>query len=173
MHPTSLSKTVAIAAVSIALAAPATASGAERWHHRTHAAGRAAAGHPLTIGGRPRGLYRVGNAIVAPGGFGAHGFGYPEATPEERREALNASIRARSSGLYAYYGAGGVGGYANPYYGNSFNRYTGYNGLPGQLAFGPGFANRHITGHDPFEDEDPGPPSPADLGYRPGDPGAE
>ena len=149
----------------------ASAETVHRHHPRTAQDDR-----PLTIGGqhRPRGIYRVGNDIIAPGGFSAHGYGYPVASPDDRREAYNASIRARASGPYGY-GADGIGGlgfeddpetgYDNPYYGNSFNRYVGYDGLPTQLAFGPGFANRHITGHDPIDDDPTPPPTPAELGF--------
>lgn len=129
---------------------------------------------PLSINGRRgRGLYRSGNDIVAPGGFGAHGYGYPAATPEERREASNAHLRETASGPYGY-GADGLGGTGfgddreigggNPFWGNGFNRYVGYNGVPTDLAFGPGFANRHLAEHDPEEDDTPG-PTPGALGY--------
>ena len=33
----------------------------------------------------------------------------------------------------------------SPFYGNSYNRYVGYTGVPAAEAFGPAFANRHIT----------------------------
>ena len=148
------------------------ASASARHHHRHRASTRA--GHSLTIGGRPRGIYRVGNTIVAPGGFGAHGYGYPVASPEERREAENQSIRARSGGVYGYgvdgigglgYDADGETGYDNPSYGNAFNRYIGYDGVPSQLAFGPAYADRHIAGHEPVGDDIGPGPSPGELGY--------
>lgn len=130
---------------------------------------------PLTINGRRgHGIYRSGNDIIAPGGFSAHGYGYPAATPDDRREALNARIRANASGPYGY-GVGGFGGTgfggdretgdSNPYWGNGFNGYVGYNGVPTDLAFGPGFANRRLAEHDPEDDDDAPGPTPEALGY--------
>jgi hypothetical protein len=168
-----LSRAGALAGAFIAVVGLSAGASAEPRHHRRHGAGTVA-GHPLTIGGRPRGIYRAGNTIVAPGGFGAYGYGYPVATPEERRQAENDAIRARSGGLYGYgvdgigglgYDADGETGYDNPYYGNAFNRYVGYDGVPSQLSFGPAYANRHIAGHDPLDDQIGPGPSPAELGY--------
>ena len=148
----------------------------EPWH-RVHHRSIAAASErdrPLTIGGHPRGIYRRGNEIVAPGGFSAHGYGYPVATADELRALRNADVRRRTAGVYGYGvdGLGGSGfedngetGYSNPYYGNGFNRYVGYNGVPTTLAFGPAFANRYITDHEPGDDEEADVPSPARLGY--------
>ena len=163
----------ALAALTAALL-PATASAGEPHPRHHHPALYASAGstHSLTIGGRHRGIYRVGSTIVAPGGFGAYGYGYPVATPEEREEARNEALRVGSTGLYGY-GFDGVGapgsadaGYDNPYYGNTFNGGIGYGGLPSSLAFGPGFANRYQTDREPDDTPSPGPPSPGELGYQ-------
>ncbi len=120
-------------------------------------------GRPLTIGGR-RGpsaggivVRDGGNEIYAPGGFSAHGYGWgPPGSDQAQRAARNASVTYRSANSYlglngigAYgFGDRGESGYNNPYYGNSYNRYVGYNGTPADLAFGPAFANRHITADD-------------------------
>lgn len=97
------------------------------------------------------------NEIYAPGGFSAHGYGYG-------RQAQNADVRYRTSGVYGYGldGVGGIGfgdglvtGYNNPYYGNSFSRYIGYNGVPTDIAFGPAFGNRYIADHEPEFADDP------------------
>ena len=122
-----------------------------------------------------------GNEIVAWGGFSANGYGYGGRIGSEaaRREARNEAVRLRTSGVYGY-GFDGLGGtfddgelnngpgfgYNNPNYGNAFSSYVGYNGLPSNLAFGPGFANRHITDSDDFDsDADIPSPAPAELGY--------
>ena len=117
-------------------------------------------GRPLTIGGRRAagpGAIVVsdnGNEIYAPGGFSAHGYGWGAPGSEQaERAARNASVTSRSAngdlglnGIGAYgFGDRGESGYNNPFYGNSYNRYVGYNGTPADLAFGPAFANRHIT----------------------------
>lgn len=133
------------------------------------------AGHrALTITARPaRGLYVRGTDTLAIGGFGANGYGTRVATPEERREAQNAGLRQAATGFYGD-GADGLGGAGfgdretgdrNPYWGQVSNRYVGFDGTPTILAFGPGFANRHATEHDPEDDEEPG-PTPADLGFE-------
>ena len=128
---------------------------------------------PLTIGrhagivtrGRHAGLIVRRNEVYAPGGFGAHGYGYGRPNSEAAvRAAQNADVRYRTGGLYAYGldGEGGIGfgdgletGYNNPYYGNSFNRYVGYNGVPTDIAFGPAFGNRYIADHEPEFASDP------------------
>lgn len=134
----------------------------------------AAGDRPLTIRGKRRhGIYRDGNTVVAVGGFSANGYGYPAASPAQRREADNARIRANATGLYGY-GVDGLGstfldnreeGYNNPFWGNASNTYVGYNGVPTALAFGPGFANRYAAEHDPEDDDVPG-PTPGELGFR-------
>lgn len=158
------------------LAAGQTVAAAPAKHRHGHAVVADAGGdRPLTIGGRRgRGLIRSGKDIIAPGGFSAHGYGYPVATADDRRQALNARIRASASGPYGYdvYGLGGTGfgndreSGGNPYWGNGFNSYVGYNGVPTALAFGPGFANRYLAEHDPEDDDDAPGPAPGDLGYR-------
>ena len=148
---------------------------------------RAVAGYrPLDIGRRAgfvtrgphAGLIVRRNEIYAPGGFSAHGYGYGRPNSEAAiRAAQNADVRYRTSGLYGYGldGVGGIGfgdgletGYNNPYYGNSFSRYTGYNGLPTDIAFGPAFGNRYIADHEPeFADDPDRQPlfsSPEDIG---------
>lgn len=144
---------------------------------------------PLTITrhtGQARGTgveYRNGGTeVIAWGGFSANGYGYGNHLGAEaaRREARNEAVRLRTGGVYGY-GFDGLGGtfddgdlnnapggfgYNNPNYGNSFNGYTGYGGVPTNLAFGPSFANRHITDSDDFEgDADIPSPSPSELGY--------
>ncbi len=166
------------ALVASTLVMGSSLASAQSLHRSKHIPVRATEDRPLTITGRRHaGIYRSGNDIIAPGGFSAHGYGYPAATPDERREALNARIRANASGPYGYGvdGLGGLGfeddpetGYNNPFYGNAYNSYVGYNGVPTDLAFGPGYANRHIADHDPTDDDDDAPaPSPASLGYSP------
>ena len=139
--------------------------------HRPERIVDASGDRPLTIA-RPRrhGIVRTGNDIVAPGGFSAHGYGYPAASADDRRAAVNARIRASASGPYGY-GIGGTGfggdrdgGDSNPFWGNGFSGYVGYNGVPTDLAFGPGFANRHLAEPDPDDEDEPG-PTPGDLGY--------
>lgn len=164
-------------ALSLSVAGPVMA--ASSWKHRHGPSARVLADtgndRVLTIGGRRgRGLIRQGDDIIAPGGFSAHGYGYPAATADDRREALNARIRASASGPYGY-GVDGLGagiggdevtGTSNPFWGNGSNGYVGYNGVPTDLAFGPGYANRHLADHDPDEDDDDGPgPAPGELGY--------
>lgn len=140
-------------------------------HARAMSAGRDY--RPLTIG-RPAGIVTRGahaglivrrNEIYAPGGFSAHGYGYGRPNSEAAvREAQNADVRYRTGGVYGYGldGVGGIGfgdgletGYNNPYYGNSFSRYIGYNGVPTDIAFGPAFANRYIADHEPEFADDP------------------
>lgn len=114
-----------------------------------------------------------GNEIIAWGGFSANGYGYGRLGPRAaRREAENEAVRARTAGLYGYGfdGLGGTGfdddlrsGFDNPFYGNAYNGYVGYNGVPTAFAFGPAFANRHITDSD--DDEDIPGPTPGELGY--------
>ena len=161
--PRRAARLASVAAVSVVAALPAGT--------QTYAA---PAERSLTIGGhRHGGVYRQGASVVARGGFSANGYGDPVATPQERREADNARLRARSSGLYGY-GVDGLGstfldnretGYDNPFYGNAYTTYVGYNGLPTALAFGPGFANRYAAEHDPADDDEPAGPSPSDLGF--------
>ena len=115
------------------------------------------------------------------GGFSANGYGLGNHIGREaaRREARNEAVRLRTGGVYGY-GFDGLGGtfddgdlnngpglgYNNPNYGNAFSSYTGYGGVPTNLAFGPAFANRHITDSDDFAgDADVPPPSPSELGY--------
>ena len=149
--------------------------------HR-HLAAVEAGDRPLTIG-RPRvgPIIRRGNTIIAPGGFSAHGYGYGLPGSDVARRALqNADVRARTDGVFGYgldglggtevFGDAGESGYNNPYWGNAFSQYTGYNGVPTALAFGPAFANRYIADHEPELDgaqEAPW-PSPGDLGYATG-----
>jgi hypothetical protein len=173
-----LSKSLTWAALAVALAGGASAPAfaqARRGHDR-----------PLTIsrhaGAAHRGTgieYRDGGReVVAWGGFSANGYG-PRAMGSEaaRREARNESVRLRTDGVYGY-GFDGLGGtfddgelnnspgfgYNNPNYGNAFNGYTGYGGVPTALAFGPAFANRHITDSDDDDVDVPG-PTPGELGY--------
>lgn len=128
---------------------------------------------PLTIGrnavtvtrGPHAGLIVSRNEVYAPGGFSAHGYGYGRLSREAAlRAAQNADVRYRTEGVYGYGldGIGGIGfgdglesGYNNPSYGNSFNRYIGYNGVPTDLAFGPAFGNRYIADHEPEFADDP------------------
>lgn len=162
------------AALAVAVPAAAEAGGTK---HRHRAAREAE--HPLTIGGRHRGYGPIvvrggGREIYAPGGFSAHGFGYgPPGSEMAERAARNAEVRYRTGGVYGYGldGVGGIGfgdglesGYNNPYYGNSYNRYVGYNGVPTDLAFGPAFADRHIAADD---DDAPASLGPQELGYEP------
>ena len=66
------------------------------------------------------------------------------------------------------FGDGINGGYNNPNYGNAYSSNVGYNGVPTNLAFGPGFASRHITDSDDFDnDADLPGPTPGELGYNP------
>ena len=120
-----------------------------------------------------------GNEIVAWGGFAANGYGPPRmGAAAAQRAARNESVRERTAGVFGYGfdGLGGTGfdedrrsGYDNPSYGNGYNTYVGYNGVPTIMAFGPGFANRHITDSDDDDDDVPG-PTPGELGYTaPGD----
>lgn len=165
-------------AVALSLATVQNVSAEVGRHHREKATTKVAegaGGRPLTIGGRRgRGLVRRGDDIIAPGGFSAHGYGYPVATADDRREAANARIRASASGPYGsgFDGLGGTDvdgevGSSNPFWGNGFSSYVGYNGVPTDLAFGPGFANRHLADHDPADDDDDASgPEPGDLGYR-------
>lgn len=169
---------IGAAVVSSLCAAGGAVSAASAKHHQGHVgavAADAGGDRSLTIGGRRgRGLIRSGNDIIAPGGFSAHGYGYPVATANDRRQALNARIRASASGLYGS-GVDGLGGTTfgndresggNPYWGNGFNGHVGYNGVPTDLAFGPGFANRHLAEHDPDDDDNAPGPAPDDLGYQ-------
>ena len=115
-----------------------------------------------------------GNEIVAWGGFSGNGYGYGRmGSAAARREARNEAVRLKTDGLYGYGfdGLGGTGfdedlrsGYDNPTYGNAYNSYVGYNGVPTTLAFGPGFASRHITDSDDEDLDVPG-PTPGELGY--------
>ncbi len=166
----------------IVLAALAGAAGSPAFAqpHRVHE-------RPLTITrhtGQARGTgieYRDGGReIIAWGGFSANGFGAGRVGSEAaRREARNEAVRLRTGGVYGY-GFDGLGGtfddgelnngpgfgYNNPNYGNAYSSYVGYGGVPTALAFGPGFASRHITDSDDFDsDEDIPAPSPAELGY--------
>lgn len=159
------------AVASLLLMAGGTAAFAQSAHHRER---------PLTITrhtGVSRGSgieYRdQGREIIAWGGFSANGYGQPRLGAEAaRREARNEAVRARTDGIYGYGtdGLGGTGfdedlrsGYNNPAYGNAYNTYVGYGGVPTHLAFGPGFASRHITDNDD-DDDIPG-PTPGELGY--------
>ena len=153
-----LSFAVAAIVCSLALSVPAVA----HQRHRHHGTGDKRA---LTIGGH-RGVYRDGDRIVAPGGFSAQGYGYPVASPEDVRQARDAALRADGLGFGGPDVAVGLEpGFGNPYYGNGFNRYVGYGGVPSDLAFGPAFANRHRSGLDPLYDGPIAGPSPGDLGY--------
>jgi hypothetical protein len=145
--------------------------------HRKVAQSDAYAGdRPLTINPRRRHYFgplgqgnngpvvQIGpNEIYAPGGFKLPGRPLTFAERQEfRKEARNAFIREATSGIYGYGldGLGGTGfstlnsGYNNPSYGNSFNRYIGYNGVPSNFAFGPSYAFRYVTDHDPEDDDD-------------------
>lgn len=144
---------------------------------------------PLTItrhAGTHRGTgieYRDGgNEVIAWGGFSANGYGLGNHIGREaaRREARNEAVRLRTDGVYGY-GFDGLGGtfdngdlndapggfgYNNPNYGNAYNGYVGFGGVPTALAFGPAFANRHITDSDDFDsDADVPGPTPRELGY--------
>ncbi|WP_131117528.1 hypothetical protein [Lichenihabitans psoromatis] len=116
------------------------------------------------------------NEIYAPGGFKLPGrpLNFQE-RQEVRKEARNQFIRRATSGIYGYGidGLGGFGfdndsevGYDNPNYGGSFNTYTGYNGVPSNLAFGPSYAFRYVTDHDPEDDD-------TERGHPPAAPGSE
>ena len=123
-----------------------------------------------------------GNEVVAWGGFSANGYGLGNhvGTEAARREARNEAVRLRTDGIYGY-GFDGLGGtfdngdlsnapggfgYNNPNYGNAYNGYTGFGGVPTALAFGPAFANRHITDSDDLSNDSdiPG-PMPREMGY--------
>lgn len=154
-------------------------------HARHHIAKADAASYrPLTVGGHRRygAIYQQGNTIIAPGGFSAHGYGYGVPGSEQENRAMrNADVRNRTDGVYGYgfdglggtqlFGDRGESGYNNPNWGNAFNSYVGYNGVPTALAFGPGYASRYITDHEPDDDDDAKPdvswPSPGDLGFAP------
>ena len=162
--------TVAFAALAAASCLPASAQ--DRTRHRDR---------PLTItrhtGPRGHGIeYRdSGNEVIAWGGFSANGYGYPRLGAEAaRREARNESVRARTDGIYGY-GVDGLGGtfsddlhegYNNPFYGNAYSSNVGYGGVPTSLAFGPGFASRHITDSEDDDDDDVPGPTPRELGYN-------
>lgn len=169
------------ATVVLALAALPLAPGARaQTQHHARRDGAAADGYrPLDVGGRHHYgpiIYRK-NEIIAPGGFSAHGYGPGPDSEEARRADRNADVRARTGGVYGY-GLDGLGGtqvfgdreesgYNNPNWGNAFSSYVGYNGTPTALAFGPGFANRYITDHEPgVDDEEDAVPSPQELGYH-------
>ena len=137
---------------------------------------------PLTIKRHPGGQAKTGievrnngNEVIAWGGFSGNGYGYGRlGAAAARREASNEAVRLRTGGVYGYGfdGLGGTGtdddlrsgGYNNPSYGNAYNSYVGYNGVPTALAFGPGFANRHITDSDDADLDLPG-PTPGEIGY--------
>ena len=115
-----------------------------------------------------------GSEIIAWGGFSSNGYGYGRMGREAaNRAARNELVRERTAGLYGYGfdGLGGTGfdddrnsGFNNPSYGNAYNSYVGYNGVPTAFAFGPAFANRHITDSDDDASDIPG-PTPGELGY--------
>lgn len=122
-----------------------------------------------------------GNEVVAWGGFSANGYGLGTHGDGEaaRRAARNEAVRLRTGGVYGY-GFDGLGGtfdngdlnsgpgvgYNNPNYGNAYSSYVGYGGVPSNLAFGPGYASRHITDSDDFDsDADVRGPSPSELGF--------
>jgi hypothetical protein len=174
----STSKTItrlALAAALIGSAAAPTWAQSRRVHERALTITRHAGAH------RGTGIeYRDGGReVVAWGGFSANGYG-PRAMGSEaaRREARNESVRLRTDGVYGY-GFDGLGGtfdngelsnapgfgYNNPNYGNAYNGYTGYGGVPTALAFGPAFANRHITDSEDDDDVDVPGPTPGELGY--------
>ena len=171
-------KTTAALAITLVLAgAGGSIAQTQSAYHRRHAAVVADAGdRPLTIGRAHHGhglIYRGNNEIYAPGGFEAQGYGRMYTSPEARHEAQMADLRSRTNGLYGYgfdgVGGNGIGddseiGYDNSNYGAPFSVYEGYNGVPTNLAFGPGFANRRIADQEP---EDRPAPSPARLGYVP------
>ena len=182
---TNRSKGFTVAGAVVAIVATAPVAGAtvkDRADARRHVASAQSGYRPLTIG-RPQvgPIVRRGNAIIAPGGFSAHGYGYGlPGSDIARRAAQNADVRARTSGVFGYgldglggteiFGDAGETGYSNPYWGNAFNQYTGYNGVPTALAFGPAFASRYIADHEPDLDDaqDASWPSPRDLGYAAG-----
>lgn len=171
MTPRFVRGTAALITVLSLAATASVASAQERTRHRDR---------PLTITKHavPRTGVEVrdgGNEIVAWGGFGANGYGYGRLGPAEaRRAARNEAVRLRTAGIYGYGfdGVGGTGfnedlrggGYNNPTYGGAYNSYVGYNGVPTALAFGPSFANRHITDSDDDDLDIPG-PTPGELGY--------
>lgn len=172
MFSFSLGKSVAVG-VLVMVSGMGLAQAQERNHHRDR---------PLTITRRTgpvRGtgieVRDHGNEVIAWGGFGANGYGYGRAGGEaSRRAARNESVRARTAGLYGYgfNGLGGTGfdedrvsGFDNPTYGNAYNSYVGYNGVPTAFAFGPAFASRHITDNDNDDDGDLPGPTPGELGY--------
>ncbi len=148
----------------------------------THLAGGAVAYRPLTIGkgrwtvttGLHAGILMRHGEIYAPGGFSAHHYGQRFASYAAARKAARNDELRDSADVYleGYPGLSGLGvgrdsGYENPSYGNAFNRYTGYNGVPSELAFGPTYGFRHAIAHDPLDDDDEAPPSPTQLGYGP------
>ena len=170
-----LNTTTRAALLAITVGIAATPVLAQTRHHE----------RPLTItrhtGAAARGTgieYRDGGReIIAWGGFSANGYGNNRMGREaSRREARNESVRLRTEGVYGY-GFDGLGGtfgddldsgYNNPNYGNAYSSYVGYNGVPTNLAFGPGFASRHITDSDDFDtDADLPGPTPGELGYTP------
>lgn len=159
--------------VLVLLGAAGLAQAQERIRHKDR---------PLTITrhtGQTRGtgieVRDHGNEVIAWGGFGANGYGYGRAGGEaSRRAARNESVRARTAGLYGYGfdGLGGTGldedrisGFDNPTYGNAYNSYVGYNGVPTAFAFGPAFANRHITDNEDDDQGDLSGPTPGEIGY--------
>lgn len=173
-----------VAVVGIASAASAAAKDRADAHGaaRRQIAAVQSGSRPLTIGRPTVGpIVRRGNTIIAPGGFSAHGYGYGlPGSDVARRADQNADVRARTDGVFGYgidglggtqtFGDAGETGYTNPYWGNSFNQYTGYNGVPTALAFGPAFASRYIADHEPELDDasQASWPSPRDLGYAGG-----
>lgn len=175
-----------LAIAVLATSAVMTAANARDRHDayvtRRHVAVAQFPDRPLTIGRSGLGpIIRRGNSIIAPGGFSAHGYGYGlPGSDAARRAVQNADVRARTNGVYGYgpdglgggeiFGDAGETGYSNSSWGNSFNQYTGYNGVPTALAFGPAFANRYIADHEPEFDDAPDAswPSPGDLGYAGG-----
>lgn len=54
-------------------------------------------------------IYRRGEEIVAPGGFAAHGYGYPLASAEERRDLREEDFRlGRTEFGFGFDGLGGT-----------------------------------------------------------------
>ena len=181
--------TLAALCLLAALPASSPSARAEARRHFRHDVSLTDTYRPLTIG-RPRrragprrggdhgGIIYRQDEIIAPGGFSAHGYGPGDLGSEANRRAYrNADVRARTDGVYGYgldglggtelFGDRGESGYNNPTWGNAFNTYTGYNGVPSALAFGPGYANRYIADHEPeFDTKEDAWPSPRDLGYR-------
>lgn len=169
-----------LAIAALPLASTAQAQGPRHFRHEAALNDNAAGDRPLTIGGRHRYgpiIYKK-DEIIAPGGFSAHGYGYGDPGSEGARRAYqNADVRARTNGVYGYgldglggthlFGDRGESGYDNPSWGNAFNTYTGFNGTPTALAFGPAYAGRYIADHEPeFDNHDSDWPSPQDLGYQ-------